>query len=1547
MTGRRAGTVKVAAIAADGSGIRAEIDVRVVIPVEECWMEPASASLFVGETSSLRVNGRPGNATLHAPTDFTWESSDESVATVDSRGLVTATGFGAATITATSHNGLKSTCEVIVSVAVASIDISPVDVEEPIVEVEGDALRLQAVGYDKNESTENVAQSFTWTSSNTSIATVTVGEDDIATVTGLRPGTVTITVAAKDGSKTRATLQVTVIAPVQDFTIPATARVVIGETTTLSLTVSPANSTYGERDDFTWESGDEKIVTVDKTGVVTGVALGTATITVTSHNGIEKQCQVTVTNPTNTVTIAPVVSGQTEVAVGEEMALSAVAYGKDGTTDEVAQDFDWTTSNSAIATVKKNADGTATVTGVKAGTVTITAATTDGSGIRGRYSITVIVAVKDFTIPETTRVVIGETTTLSLTVSPTNATYDSRTDFTWESGDEKIITVNENGVVTGVALGTATVTVTSHNGIEKQCQVTVTNPTNTVKVAPVDPENAELIAGEKDLVLEAVAYGKDGTTDDVAQDFDWTTSNSAVATVKKGEDGSTATVTGLKAGTATITATTTDGSDISGKYVVTVIVPVTGLTLPKEATLPIVNPLDLGAQLEFEPADATLRDVEWSSSDESIAIVNANGVVTGLKAGDVVITAAAKSDPEVTASCKVTVKRLPDSIDIEPVGGHIPYGDNTVLVYIPYGDGERNVHYRGTSSVTFNFIPDDEYVLSDTKWQVYSGANRVSAARNEDGSVTITARTNSLSSSESQATVVIRAASTYDDTIMGTYNIVLARGISWISMADLRYDYNTTTSFRVPQPTIQPANATFKNSSDFIWMSSNPDVVSISEGGQCTINGTGVAYISMCPKYDYGYINGGSPSVTGGFSVTVLKKAKSVVIAMVNDELDEVISIGEGVAPHGGNVQLLAVALEEDYTLEDIEAGRLPAAGQRFTWSVSNTSQASIRLDDAETGFCLVHCGRTTGNGYVTLTAKTQDGSGVVGTFRLRIVPAITEIKGILEELVLRVGEKYTFEPTIVPADAQSPDLFWHNIKERDAHIASMDGNTVTALSPGTVMLTIAPVGQQNTANGVVNAQCELTVVSDDPASMRIDGAQDGQTLRIGDVLDLSATMLAADGSSEGVDQKVTWDFSFEDVWIPNKDGVLEHHPDGEALAIDDETGELTAVGTGVATITATARSKTADGKTLSKTITVYIQGEKITGIPEEIVLTPGETYTFKPALEPASESASFTWGALSETDKAVISLDGNTVTALSAGSATLTLTAEGVNGKATCTVKVANKPSSVTLTGLEEGQRLAMGDKVQLTATVLDENGSTENISQEIIWDCSNWDVADVENGLVAPFSMGEITITAASAADPDVKASVTVYVGMDRIEGIPAELTLYAGQTYTFEPTLSGSPADFVWRALSEADAKVVSIKGNDVTAIAEGKAKVTVEAADLKGLIASCSITVLPAQEVHSVEITGAEEGQEIVTGTTVQLTAKALAADGTQNGLLDTGITWSTSDEKVGNISDEGLLTAMSPGEVTITATSKANPEVSKSLHITCVAAPEEEETEQEG
>ena len=285
------------------------------------------------------------------------------------------------------------------------------------------------------------------------------------------------------------------------------------------------------------------------------------------------------------------------------------------------------------------------------------------------------------------------------------------------------------------------------------------------------------------------------------------------------------------------------------------------------------------------------------------------------------------------------------------------------------------------------------------------------------------------------------------------------------------------------------------------------------------------------------------------------------------------------------------------------------------------------------------------------------------------------------------------------------------------------------------------------------------------------------------------------------------------------------------------------------------------------------------------------------------------------------------------------------MDGKATCTVRVADAPASITLTGLEEGQRIAMGDKIQLTATLLDENGSAENVPQEIVWDCSNWGIANVEDGLVAPYSMGEITITAASAVDPDVKASVTVYVGMDRIEGIPAELTLYAGEAYTFEPTISGSAAEFIWRALTEEEANIVSIEGNTLTALAEGSVRVTVESAEYKGMIASCEVTVL-TQSVHSVKIEGAEDGQELTVGAQLQLTATPLAEDGTQNGLVDKGIEWSSSNEEIATISDEGLLQVLTAGEVTITATSTADAEVKASLKFTCVEAPEEEGGEEE-
>ena len=165
-------------------------------------------------------------------------------------------------------------------------------------------------------------------------------------------------------------------------------------------------------------------------------------------------------------------------------------------------------------------------------------------------------------------------------------------------------------------------------------------------------------------------------------------------------------------------------------------------------------------------------------------------------------------------------------------------------------------------------------MLSDVRWQISSGSSYVTAKVNDDGSLTVTPKENALSSRTKSAQIVVRAASKYDMSVQDTYNILLARGIAKIEMNDMRIDYATTTSFGVPKPTITPSNATFTSSSDFIWMSSDPSVVSVSESGYCTVNGTGVAYISMCPKYDEGYIASGSPYAVSYTHLDVYKRQR-------------------------------------------------------------------------------------------------------------------------------------------------------------------------------------------------------------------------------------------------------------------------------------------------------------------------------------------------------------------------------------------------------------------------------------------------------------------------------------------------------------------------------------------------------------------------------------------------------------------------------------------------------------------------------------------------
>ncbi|EKM4515353.1 Ig domain-containing protein [Escherichia coli] len=236
---------------------------------------PVSPSIMVGETVQLSA----GITMSKSVSSFTWESNNDRIATVNDSGLVTGVNPGKVNITATDRETqLSASVEVTVNpIAVQSVTLTPnsTSVEK------GNTVNLTANIQPSNATNKAV----TWTSKNEDKATV----DQSGNVTGVEVGTAIIEVTTEDGGK-KATATVEVTSPVVSVTgveiEPSSTTVEENSTVQLTANVEPAGATNKT---VTWESKNTEFATVDsETGVVTGVAAGTATIEVTTQDGSHK-----------------------------------------------------------------------------------------------------------------------------------------------------------------------------------------------------------------------------------------------------------------------------------------------------------------------------------------------------------------------------------------------------------------------------------------------------------------------------------------------------------------------------------------------------------------------------------------------------------------------------------------------------------------------------------------------------------------------------------------------------------------------------------------------------------------------------------------------------------------------------------------------------------------------------------------------------------------------------------------------------------------------------------------------------------------------------------------------------------------------------------------------------------------------------------------------------------------------------------------------------------------------------------------------------------
>lgn len=585
------------------------------VAVERVTLSEESLELQVGESHSLSYAVYPEDATVET---VKWSSSDPSVVTVTD-GVVTAVAAGEAVVSL-KVNEVEARCTVSVPVPYIAVESISLSAKE-ITLAPGAETTLTATVLPENATDPSVS----WASSDESVVTVTDG-----VVKALQEGTAVIT--ARAGEK-EAQCSITVekdFVAVSTLTIsPAAVQLLPGEEAALTATVLPEDATDPT---VSWSSTDESVATVTD-GLVHAVAPGEATI-VARAGEIEARCSVTVETPYVPVTSITLTPSELTLVEGDESQLTATVLPADATEPSVS----FRSSDTGVATV----DSEGKVKAVGAGSATITARAGEMEALCHVSVEARVIPVESVTLSESALTLeVGESAELTARVLPSDATDPT---VTWTSSAPSVASV-DGGHVEALQAGTAVITAKA-GGVEARCEVTVNQP--YVAVESITLSQTELAIAKGSTVTLTATVLPAGATD---PSVSWSSSNTRVATVD--QDGK---VTAVRVGTAVITA---KAGVFSATCKVTVTAEAESISLnysivklrPYETRQLKVNP---------KPSDAAVGEVVWTSSNETAATVDENGLVTALKAGTSLITA---KMGELEATCLVSVSET-------ATGGH-------------------------------------------------------------------------------------------------------------------------------------------------------------------------------------------------------------------------------------------------------------------------------------------------------------------------------------------------------------------------------------------------------------------------------------------------------------------------------------------------------------------------------------------------------------------------------------------------------------------------------------------------------------------------------------------------------------------------------------------------------------------------------------------------------------------------------------------------------------------------------------------------------------
>lgn len=663
--------------------------------------------------------------------------------------------------------------------------------------------------------------------------------------------------------------------------------------------------------------------------------------------------------------------------------------------------------------------------------------------------------------PSAMAVYKGYTRKITATVYPSTA--ENKT-VKWYSENPKIATVSSNGTVKGISDGYTTITCrTNDGGIIATCAVRVVTMAESVTL------NRTTAAAytTRSFTLTATVLPKDAFNKEVT----WSSSNTKVATVDKNGK-----VTGVGAGTAIITCTTVNrGHKATCTVKVYKKTEVTGISV-SSSSFALYTGYSRNVTATVSPANATYKNVRWTSANPKVAKVDANGKVTGVAAGKTTITCASADNPMIKKVIDVRVYVMVTGVTLDRTAAGIYTGYTRQLkaTIIPSNASVKTVSWT-SSNPKVATVSSNGTVKGIAPGYAYITCTTVNKGHTAKCLVKVVDPIKTTSVKLNRTTAAIYDGKTYQFTA-----------------------------------TVAPSDATVKS---LIWTSSDTSVVTVSSTGKiygvnpgkatitCTTKDTGkkascvvtvVAVVPTSVTLDRSTLTVGYGAI-GSIKATVLPSnatnkslkwtssdpkvvyvsqygnvkgmtpGKSAVITCTTVSGNRVARCTVTVKP----IAVTGVSLSASAaTLNVGQRGTLKATvapsnatNKAVTWTSSNTAVATVSSTGVVTAV---------GGGTALITCRTKDGGHTdICTIQVKSI----KVLGVTldkTKLTLNKGSTALLTASIMPENASNKAVTWTS---SDRSVATVQNGKVTAVGKGTCEIKVY------TADGNYIALCKVTVV--------------------------------------------------------------------------------------------------------------------------------------------------------------------------------------------------------------------------------------------------------------------------------------------------------------------------------------------------------------------------------------------------------------------------------------------------------------------------------------